>query len=127
MAGRILTSTLRLVILLATVMQPTRSTAQLTTSTTTTTNTVTTTTTNNAPITPTVTTTTSPVIEWDVSAISNSGIDAQPGAVAVDKNNGRNAGIWFVTRFAAVGAFRVIRLQPYISAKVGSANWMSWS
>jgi hypothetical protein len=115
MAGRTVVSTLTLV--LAVLMCPAHSAAQLTTTTTNIT-------TNTVGTTPTVTTTTSPVTEWDVSTISNSGIDAQPGAVSVDKNNGRKAGIWFVTRF---GDFRVIRLQPYVSARAGYATWTSWS
>ena len=79
MSGRNVISTLSLVVF-AVLMHSTRSTAQLTTTTANTPNTANTTT-NTVPITPTVTTTTSPVIEWDISTISNSGVDAQPGAV----------------------------------------------
>jgi outer membrane protein assembly factor BamB len=78
--------------------------------------------------TPTITptTTTAKLIEWDISALynNNTNVDAQPGAVAVDRNqDGWSSGLWFVTR---AFDFRVIRLQSGKAAKTGMAQWTSW-
>src|SRR6267142_872152 len=71
---------------------------------------------------PLTTTGTAQLIEWDLSAIYRDGVDAQPGAVAVEKNGSRS-GLWFVTRG---GDVRIIRLQPHKETKVGMAQWASW-
>jgi len=79
-------------------------------------------TTTGSPSTPLITTGTAQLVEFDISSFYNGGVDAQPGAVAVDKK-GYSSGVWFVTR--AVD-FRVIRLQPDKLTKTGMAQWNSW-
>lgn len=81
----------------------------------------------NSPVIPPTT----QVVEWDVSSAYNGDgtctppgfcVDAQPGAVAVDKR-GENSALWFVTRG---GDFRILRLQPNSATKNSGAQWTSW-
>lgn len=71
---------------------------------------------------PTSIPTTTQVVEWDISNVYNGGMDAEPGAVSVDKR-GENSALWFVTRALD---FRVLRLQPNSATKMGGAQWTSW-